>query len=153
MSEFFRGLAEERDRYKEAYARALAELENLKAEARRQAEERERRGAERVILALLPALDSMERALEYAQGNPDPKALLEGVIMIKEEMDRALESAGARKIVPSPGQAFDPSFMEVVETRRGDGSNIVAEVMAPGYELRGRVLRPARVVVEMQMEE
>ncbi len=153
MSEFFRGMAEERNRYKNALARAMADLENFRAESRRQAEEAERRGAERVILALLPALDSMERALEYATDNLDPEALLAGVRMIKDEMSRAFESAGARRIELVPGQAFDPLIMEAVETRGEGRMGLVADVLTHGYEFRGRVLRPARVVVELRHGE
>jgi molecular chaperone GrpE len=153
LSEFFRASQDEKNRYREACARAVADLENLRAEARRQAEEAERRGAERVVSALLPALDSVERALEYASGNPDPEALLAGVVMIKKEIDRALESAGARRIEITPGQAFDPGVMEAIETRGEGETGLVEDVLAHGYEFRGRVLRPARVVVEMGQEE
>lgn len=153
MSEFFRGLAEERNRYKEACARALADLETLRIEARRQAEEAERRGAERVVLALLPALDSIDRALEYATGNPDPEALLTGMRMIRDEINSALESVGACRIELAPGQAFDPCVMEAVETKGEGETCLVACLLAHGYQFRGRVLRPARVVVEMVRKE
>jgi len=149
LAEFFRLLTEERNRYREAYARALADLENLRAEARRQAQDAERRGAERVVMALIPALDSVERALEYATANPDPEALLVGIRLIKDEITNALESAGARRIELAPGQAFDPCVMEAVETRGEGDVGLVAGLLACGYEFRGRVLRPARVVVEM----
>lgn len=154
LSEFFQGLAEERNRYRDACARAIADLENLRMESRRQAEEAERRGAERVIFALLPALDSMERAIGYATGSPDPESLLAGISMIREEINHSLEAVGARRIEATPGQAFDPVFMEAVETRGAGTFGLVAQLLAPGYEFRGRVLRPARVVVELhQVEE
>ncbi|MGB9589327.1 MAG: nucleotide exchange factor GrpE [Candidatus Hydrothermia bacterium] len=153
MSEFFRGLTEERNRYRDACARAMADLENLRAEARRQAEEAERRGAERVVFALLPALDSMERAIEYARDNPDPDALLSGINMIRDEINHSLESIGARRIEIAKGQEFNPGLMEAVETRGEGNTCLVADMLAPGYEFRGRILRPARVMVELRHGE
>ena len=152
MSEFFRGLADERNRYREACARAMADLENLRAEARRQAEDAERRGAERVITSMLPALDSMERAVEYGKENPDPEALLDGLELMREEVMACLESAGLERVIPSPGHGFDPSLMEAIGAAGEGRKGKVAEVIAPGYLFRGRLIRPARVVVEMREE-
>lgn len=153
MSEFFRASQNEKNRYREACARALADLENLRAEARRQAEEAERRGAERVITAMLPALDSVERALEYGKENPDPEALLDGLKLMREELMDCFESAGLERIIPSPGHGFNPSLMEAVGAEGEGKEGRVAGVVAPGYLFRGRLIRPARVVVELGKEE
>ena len=155
MGDFFRDVQSERDRYREAAARAAAELANFKREAQRQAEERERLGAERVMRALLPAMEHLDRALDYGQGEVDPEAMLEGVRLIRQEIANSLESVGLTRVEPARGQGFDPSVMEVVEVREDGGMEpgLVMGVISAGYTFRGKVLAPARVIVSGKDKE
>ena len=149
LAEFIRGIQSEKERYKELASRTTAELENYKREAARQAQQRERIGAERVILALLPALEHMDRALDYAGDEPDPEALKQGIEMIRSQIMESLEFAGLQPIQPQPGQGFDPSLMEAAEAKDAPDAEpgTVLQVLSVGYSFKGKLLKPARVVV------
>ncbi len=157
MAEFIRGIQSEKERYREAAARATAQLENYKKEAARQAQQRERSGAERVILALLPVLENMDTALSYADQEPDPQALKQGVEMIRQQLVDTLEALGLQKVEPGPGQDFDPALMEAAASTASSEhrAGAVVQLVSAGYMFKGRLIRPARVVVcgERPIEE
>ncbi len=102
------------------------------------------RGKTEVGKAVLPALDSLERALEA-----DGDGLAEGVALVHQELASALASAGIEAIDPA-GEAFDPSLHEALSSRPpedGEDSGVVVETVQRGYRLGETLIRPARVVV------
>lgn len=117
--------------------RALADYQNLE---KRQAEERRewiRTASKELILRLLPALD----ILILAGRHGGDQGLQLG---IKQFLD-TLKSEGVEKI-QTQGKTFDPTLMECVETREGEGDKVLEEVRS-GYIQFDKVLRPAQVVV------
>ena len=137
-------LKRERDEYLELAQRARADFENYRKRAAREGHDALLRGKTEVGKAVLPALDSLERALDA-----DGEGLAEGVALVHKELHGALAAAGIEPIDPA-GEAFDPNLHEALSSRPaedGEQPGIVAETVQRGYRLGETLLRPARVVV------
>jgi molecular chaperone GrpE len=145
-----RALAESEERagsHREQYLRAVAELENIRKRAARDIEAANRYGLEKFAAELLPVRDSLELAAQSAS-RADARSLLEGQQATLKLLTRALERLGVTRIDPL-GEPFDPARHEAMMTQESATAepNSVIQVVQPGYELNGRLLRPARVIV------
>jgi molecular chaperone GrpE len=139
--------AEERARSNyEQYLRAVAELDNVRKRAQRDIESANRYGLEKFAAELLPVRDSLEAAVQSTAA--DPKSLREGQQATLQLLSRALEKLGVKVIDPQ-GEPFDPARHEAMMMQPSPTAepNSVLQVIQPGYELNGRLLRPARVIV------
>jgi len=135
----------ERDNLVERLARLQAEFENArKRSAREQQEFREYAVAD-AIKALLPTLDSFERAL---QTSPEKSEFRSGVELIYKQLQDSLAKLGLRAI-PAKGEQFDPHLHQAIEMVDTDGAadHEVLEELQRGYRLKERLLRPAMVKV------
>lgn len=140
--------AEERARSNyEQYLRAVAELDNVRKRAQRDIESANRYGLEKFAAELLPVKDSLELAVQNA-GRADLKSLIEGQQATLQLLSKALEKLGVSVIDPQ-GEPFDPARHEAMMAQESATAepNSVLQVVQPGYELNGRLLRPARVIV------
>ncbi|HUH81987.1 MAG TPA: nucleotide exchange factor GrpE [Solirubrobacteraceae bacterium] len=139
--------AAQRDEYLALAQRTQADFENYRKRVAREATAAQERGCATLAKELLPALDNLDRALEAAAAD-DP--LLEGVKLVRAELNAALGRAGIESFSPL-GEAFDPSLHEAMATLpqppEGQPSGTVVEVYQPGYRLGKNIIRPARVVV------
>ena len=133
--------------HREQYVRAAAELDNVRKRAQRDIEAANRYGLEKFAAELLPVKDSLDLAVENA-GRADLKSLREGQEATLQLLSRALEKLGITLIDPV-GEPFDPARHEAMmaEESKTAEPNSVLKVVQPGYELNGRLLRPARVIV------
>jgi molecular chaperone GrpE len=132
---------------REQYLRAAAELDNVRKRAQRDIESAHRYALDRFAGELLPVRDSLELGVRNGtQG--DSQALLAGQEATLKLLERAFEKFSIKQIDPS-GQRFDPSLHEAVLMQETPNAtpNSVLQVVQLGYELNGRLLRPARVVV------
>ncbi len=140
--------AEERARLNwEQYLRAIADLENLRKRVQRDMDAATRAGIERFGQELLPVIDSLSLGVKNA-GLADAESLAAGQEATLRLLQKAFEKLGVREIDPV-GEPFDPTRHEAVlaqESRTAE-PNSVLQVVQPGYELDGRLLRPARVIV------
>ena len=129
--------------------RALAEMENLRRRAAQDVEKAQKFALEKFASDLLPVIDSLERALEHTDKENDAfKAVYEGVELTLKSLLGTVEKFGVLQIDPQ-GTPFDPNkhqAMSMVESADVPPNSVVA-VMMKGYELNGRVLRPAMVMV------
>ena len=144
-------LAESEERARshwEQYLRAVAELDNVRKRAQRDIEAANRYGLEKFAAELLPVKDILELAVHNAGGGADVKSLREGQQATLQLLSRALEKLGVAVIDPQ-GEPFDPARHEAMMTQESATAepNSVLQVVQPGYELNGRLLRPARVIV------
>ena len=104
--------------------------------------------SEPVMRRLLEVLDDFELALMAAADKPDFDRFLHGVELVYAKLAESLKAEGLRKI-EADGKPFDPEMHEaLMQSGDGDGEPVVADVLRPGYTLRGRVIRPAGVRVE-----
>ena len=136
----------ERDMLVDRLARLQAEFENArKRTAREQQDFREYAVAD-AIKALLPSLDSFERALQISV--KDKSEFRGGVELIYKQLQDALQKLGLRAI-PAKGEPFDPHLheaIEMVETSDAPDHQILEELQR-GYKLKDRLLRPSMVKV------
>lgn len=157
-------LERERDEYLDLAQRTRAELENFRKRSARDSQSAEVRGRAHVARSLVPAVDSLERALQSAgvnlnptDGQSDPEsrevsaheALAAGVALVHGEIVGALRSAGVESFDPV-GERFDPSLHEALSARPaadGEDPGTVVETIQRGYSLGEVLIRPARVVV------
>ncbi len=143
-----------------------AELAQLKDQAMRYAAEAEntRRRAEREVndarafaiqgfaRDLFGVADNLERALDHAprdSEDPATRNLLVGLEMTQKGLAAAFERNGVKLVRPSSGERFDPhrhqAMMEQPSAEVAAGG--IIQVLQAGYELHGRIVRPAMVVV------
>jgi molecular chaperone GrpE len=140
--------AEERSRSNwEQYLRAVADLENIRKRAQRDIESANRYGLEKFAAELLPVWDSLELAVQNA-GKADVRSLVQGQDATLKLLSKALEKIGVVAINPH-GEPFDPARHEAMLAQESTTAepNSVLQVVQPGYEINGRLLRPARVIV------
>jgi molecular chaperone GrpE len=143
-------LAEARARADEhwnSYLRAVAETDNVRKRAQRDVEAAHRFAVERFAAELLEVRDSL--ALGIAAGPAaDPARLVEGMEATLRLLDKAFEKAGLGVLDPA-GQPFNPEFHEAIamQPAADQPAGTVLAVVQKGYQLNGRLLRPARVLV------
>lgn len=141
------------DVMKEAEAdklRALADTENVKKRLQRETEDLKRYAGESILADLLPVLDNLDLALMHADQADDAcKNFVMGVDMTRKIFLDAVKGHGLERVCPARGDEFDPEFHEAMGTaEEADlGDNCVAQVAQNGYVLKGRLLRPAKVMV------
>jgi len=131
---------------KEQLAYLAAEFENFRKRVAREREAQAAFGNERLLLAVLPFLDNLERAMGQAAASAD--ALLSGVRMTYDLFLSELRKFGLEQL-PAQGGVFDPSLHEAIASVPSSGvprGTILAEARK-GYLLNGRLLRPAQVTV------
>jgi molecular chaperone GrpE len=142
--------AEERARsQREQHLRAVAELDNVRKRALRDIEAANRYGLEKFAAELLPVRDSLELAVQSAdRGQIDARSLKQGQEATLQLLAKALERLGVTPINPT-GEPFDPTRHEAMlaqESATAEPGSVL-QVVQTGYELNGRVIRPARVIV------
>ena len=146
LAEAQRELAETKDKY----LRLAADFENNRRRAIKDREESALYGHQNLVKELLPSVDNLQRAIDHARqgGEGSQEGLFEGVELVLREMLAVLGRYGV-SAVEAEGQPFDPALHEAM-AQVEDGTvpgNTVVQVFQGGYQLRGRLLRPARVVV------
>ncbi len=129
------------------YLRLAADMENLRKRAARDTENARKYGIERFAAELLTVVDSLEMGLE-AGANASVDSLLEGKAATLKLLLGAMEKFDVKPIDPE-GEPFDPQLHEAMTMQPSDTAEpgSVLSVIQKGYELNGRLLRPARVVV------
>lgn len=147
----FRAKAGQAEENWDKFLRATADLDNYRKRVLREKEELSRATSERVVGALLPVLDNLERALAAASQQPaaDNAALLDGLKQIQAQFRRTLEQFGLQEVIAHAGHPFDPNHHEAisqVESVEHPEGTIVDQLQR-GYRIADRLLRPARVVV------
>lgn len=137
-------LAAERDRN----LRLRAELENVRGRASRELIEQRQYASLPLARDLLPVLDNVDRAIASAEKNHDAGALLEGFKLVRQQLVSVLAQHECREI-PAAGAEFDPQFHAAIlhQPSADVPANHVTMVTQAGYELHGRVVRPAQVIV------
>jgi molecular chaperone GrpE len=137
---------------KEQVLRYAAEADNTRRRAEREANDARAYAIQKFARDLLGVADNLSRALAAQPaegGDPAVKNFVVGVEMTEKELLGAFERNGLKRIDPAKGEKFDPhkhqAMMEQPGTDVSPGG--IVQVLQPGYELLGRLVRPAMVVV------
>lgn len=135
------------------YLRAAAELENVRKRAARDVEHAHKYALENFGRELLQVKDSLELGIAAGE-SADAAALLEGSEATLKLLSATLERFDIVELDPV-GEPFDPQLHEAMtmqpSAEAAPGS--VLTVIQKGYELNGRLLRPARVIVAADMPQ
>jgi molecular chaperone GrpE len=129
--------------------RVKAEAENTKRRAAQDVDKAHKFALEKFAADLLPVLDNLERSLGYIdRDNEAVKALAEGVDLTLKGLLDTVAKYGVQQINPQD-QPFNPDFHQAMSIQPNADlpANTVIFVMQKGYELNGRLLRPAMVGV------
>lgn len=134
--------------YKERWIRVSADFQNFRKRVMQERIEAYNKGKEDAVLALLPVLDNMERALSSLTENADLKAFRQGMELIVRLFHDALKRLDVEPI-PSGGQKFDPYYHEAFERVERDDveDGTIVGVVEQGYKMGDKVIRPAKVRV------
>jgi len=129
------------------YLRVVAELENVRKRNARELEKARNFGVEGLATELLSVADSLQMALSTGADAP-AETLLEGGRNTLKQLETAMEKYGVTELFPE-GEPFDPELHEAMTTQPSDTAepDTVLTVIQRGYQLNGRLLRPARVIV------
>jgi molecular chaperone GrpE len=136
----------ERDTLIDRLARLQAEFENARKRTAREQQDFREYALSDALKALLPTLDSFERALQI--GAKEKSEFRGGVELIYRQLQDALQKLGLRAI-PAKGEPFDPHLHEAIEMvdTTDAADHQILEELQPGYKLKDRLLRPAMVKV------
>jgi molecular chaperone GrpE len=130
----------------EQYLRALADVENVRKRAAKDLENTRQFAVEKFAQDLIAVKDSLEMAISNS-AKADVASLVEGQNATLRQLAKAFEKAQIEEINPE-GTAFNPELHEAMMAQPSDSPpNTVLNVVQRGYQLNGRLLRPARVVV------
>lgn len=144
-------LTAERDDMRDRFMRALADTENARKRGERDRREAEMYGGTKLARDLLPVYDNLQRALDAAteEQKATDKAFFEGVELTMRELLNVFKKHGIELLAPAVGDRFDPQLHQamfeapVPNTKAGD----IIQVMALGFMIHDRLLRPAQVGV------
>ena len=126
-----------------------AEFENYRKRTLKERAELILNGGEKVITAILPVLDDMERAIANGSKTEDPQVLREGMELIYQKFVKTLEAQGVSKIETKDAD-FDTDLHEAVAMVPGMGDGKkgkVIDCLQEGYKLNDKVIRHAKVAV------
>lgn len=126
------------------WKRALADYQNLERRYDKEKAEFLEYANSSLILKILFVLDHLEKVQEYLKDD--------GLELAIKELKKVLIKEGLEEI-EAEGKIFNPREMEAIETVDGDEEGKVAEVLAKGYSLRGKIIRPAKVKVYQEKSE
>ncbi len=128
--------------------RTRADFENFHKNVETRVKHSQALGEKKAILAILPILDDIERAIAHLPADLAGNAWAQNVVKMSKNLEKNLAKIGVERIDSSAGVLFDPELHEAIQfDDEGDGEEIVAEELRAGYKIRGEILRHAMVKV------
>jgi molecular chaperone GrpE len=145
-------LADRDRRLREALVRereASLEVDLARQRLERDARKEIERSRRELVVALLPVLDDLDRAISAARERGEAEALVTGVEHVRSGFLDRLRGFGVERFDPT-GQLFDPARHEAVTTVEPSAlhrSGLIVKTLLPGYATDGETIRPAQVIV------
>ncbi len=142
------------EHWKNEYYRAYADTQNLRKSLEKEHSDIIKYRAMGFIEDLLPVLDGFHMALANEPTSQELKNYLVGFQFVYRNLVNVLENEGVKEISPNIGDKFSDKTMNAVDVTVQEGEeNLVTKVYAKGYELHGRLIRPAQVSVSKNKKE
>lgn len=141
--ETIKQLEEQVQKLTDIAGRAQADLQNAKARLMRDQDDMRKFAGEMVIRKLLPVIDHLQRAFQHLPEELKQHEWVKGIVAIEQDLLRHFADLGLKRM-SSLGEPVDPNKHEVLLTGPGEDGNVI-DVVEEGYELHGKVLRPAKV--------
>jgi len=149
--EAVRKLEDELAESKDKYLRLYSEFENFRRRTSKEKLDMVQTANEELMAELLPVLDDFERAIKtFDDKKSDLKAVKDGVLLIQNKLNKALERKGLRVMEGKEGMDFDPEFHEAITQIPSPKPKLkgkVVDVIEKGYLLKDKVIRYAKVVI------
>lgn len=147
-------LQKEKDELFAKLQRVSADYDNFQKRTARQIVDTIGYEKEKIIKTILPALDNFEHTLQNAHSVENADALLKGIKIIYDQMLDILKLHNVEQI-KALGEVFNPALHEAMMQKNEpeQEENIVLEEFQKGYTLNGRVIRPAKVIVNKLTQE
>jgi len=144
-------IIEERDILQDKLMRTLADSENLRKRSIRDRSDAEVYGGTKLARDLLSVYDNITRALDAVsdEQRKSNAGLIEGIELTRKELINGFEKHKIIRIMPEEGDVFDPLLHQAMfeaplpESKAGE----IIQVMAVGFKIGDRLLRPAQVGV------
>jgi molecular chaperone GrpE len=134
---------------KDSVVRAKAEVDNIRRRAAQDVEKARKFALEKFAGEMLTTVDNLERALQSIDKDDESKkGVIEGIELTLQGLIASLDKFGVKAVDPQD-QPFNPEFHQAMSMQEvpGVAPNTVIAVMQKGYELNGRLIRPAMVMV------
>ena len=134
---------------KDKYLRSVAEFDNYRKRTLKERAELILNGGEKVLTAILPVVDDMERAIDNGAKTDDPQVLREGMEIIYHKLLKVIEAQGVT-VIDTNDADFDTDIHEAVAMVPGMGDDKkgkVIDCLQTGYMLNDKVIRHAKVAV------
>jgi molecular chaperone GrpE len=136
--------------WKDKYFRLAAEFDNSIKRFEREKDDLRKYGAEKLLKNIVSAMDNFDRTLDAIKDDEDEKMknVVSGIKMVQKMFIDTLEKEGLKRI-NSLGEIFDPNFHEAMSQVPAEGKkeNEIIQVFEEGYELNGRLIRAAKVIL------
>lgn len=133
--------------YLDDLKRVAADFDNYRKRTTRESAVMLDRATEKVVIGLMPVLDTFDAALNTEPQTETEQKLYSGMLNTREQLLSALKSEGL-EVIPTVGEPFNPEIHEPVGAPSGDGELTVSQELRRGYRLRGKVLRAALVALD-----
>jgi molecular chaperone GrpE len=130
--------------WKTRYVRLQQDFENYRRRTGEDVSEAKSNGEASAVESLLPIFDDLSRAIDA--GVKDPATLLPGLSSVRENFLKTVAGFGVEQ-VSGKGETFDPMVHEALGVQSGDEDDKILEVFQTGFVLKGKLIRPARVIV------
>lgn len=140
------------DKYLDNWKRCQANFENYKKDQAKTSDELIRFANENLIMQIIPVLDNFNASLAHVPEDKKDNAWVTGVTYIKKQLEDILKNNGVDEIEVKVGDNFNPEIHEAIkheaENDEQELKNKITKVVQNGYKIDGKVIRPARVVIE-----
>jgi molecular chaperone GrpE len=143
-------LTEECSSVKDQYLRKLADDENFRKRMRREVEESRKFANHAILGDLVAILDDFDRAIASSEHSRDYTVLHDGISLIRRQFGQMLANKYGLAAYSAAGEPFDPNIHEAVASEFAEVAEpTVSQEFLPGYRLYERVIRSAKVKVQM----
>ena len=147
LEEKIEALEKEKNELFDKLLRLHAEFENFKKRTQKELERFKELANESIIKEILLVVDNFERALESVEKDKNVDSFIEGVKLIYKQLKETLKRFGVEEI-EAEGKEFDPMVHEaIMQVEDEEKDNIVVQEVQKGYKLKGKLIRPSKVIV------
>ena len=138
---------EEAKKYLMGWKREKADFVNYKKQREREMVKFKELANEDIIINLLPVIDNFNLAVQHLPKELEESDWVKGILHIKIQLENFLKEVGVKEI-KSVGERFNPEYHEIAGKRKSEKEeDMIVEEIRKGYEMKGRVIRAARVIV------
>ncbi len=130
--------------------KALADYQNLEKNIDKRILMKDFQMRKYLVDKFLPMLDGIymsEKSSEEMNIPDELKAWFDGVENILDGVEDIFEEIGVKEIEVKKGDQFDPNMHEAITTVKEGKDGTIYDILQPGFEMDGEIIRPARVIV------